>query len=315
MASNKKILGRLAEGLYLIYDKKQAVLHGTYRNYTFLVEPNGFYSRVQNVVLTFCVGNNHHAPMPIMWKNMNIGMPKGSRITSDKFLIKAYIPIKGGVDKNVQVIRKTMDGLITYFETHEYKNCDQLGEEGETCVYKLSDGYAFLNYNSADVVKSALSKEQVIDSAKMENFGLGIIGALVGGIAASFIIFLIARLGYVSTYGSIIMGVAIVYGYKFKGNKLSKLSAALCVILAVALTYLVFRLDLAVSIYSAVNGKVNVTFGYCFSHAKSIMDSADKLGVYNENFFKMMFMGVVGACVMVYIELSDKKTKYNVEKL
>ena len=105
------------------------------------------------------------------------------------------------------------------------------GVQGPTNVYQVEDGYSFLNEESA----KKLNREE--DYVVRENYALGLLGAIGGGVLGALLIFLIARIGFVSSYAGLAMGVAVIYGYKWKGEKLSTISFLLCVAVSAAWLY------------------------------------------------------------------------------
>ena len=97
----------------------------------------------------------------------------------------------------------------------------------------------------------ALKLNQEEDYVVRENYALGLLGAIGGGVLGALLIFLIARIGFVSSYAGLAMGVAVIYGYKWKGEKLSIISFLLCVAVSAAWLYLAFRVDMAMVIQAS----------------------------------------------------------------
>ena len=93
--------------------------------------------------------------------------------------------------------------MITQFERYQYYNCDARGVQGPTNVYQVEDGYSFLNEESAKMTEYALKLNQEEDYVVRENYALGLLGAIGGGVLGALLIFLIARIGFVSSYAGL----------------------------------------------------------------------------------------------------------------
>lgn len=72
--------------------------------------------------------------------------------------------------------------MITQFERYQYYNCDARGVQGPTNVYQVEDGYSFLNEESAKMTEYALKLNQEEEYVVRENYALGLLGAIGGGV-------------------------------------------------------------------------------------------------------------------------------------
>ncbi|MBP3458642.1 MAG: hypothetical protein J6K58_05490 [Lachnospiraceae bacterium] len=310
MPSNNKILSSVSESLNLTFQKKECMAYGVHRNYTMFMQGSDFFARQQYILLSFCVERQQE---PIIQTQLNFALPRGSRIYTDNFRIKIYVLVKRSLKYNVRSLIEIVQSITHFFENEGYMNCDERGVEGPTKVYRLKGECVFLNGESADIVQDMIKKDEIADSMKEERFLPGILGAFLGAFVGSILVLVVARLGYVSSLISALMGTAVVLGYKWKGVKLSKVSSLLCIFIEAIFAYMTFRLDMALSIYKAVNSTMPVlSFGQCFMNAKEIMSMVDSLSVYYENMALMMGIGIVVVIVTVVIELSAQKKQYQV---
>lgn len=140
-----------------------------------------------------------------------------------------------------------------------------------------------------------------------ENVVKGLFGAFIGAIIGGLVVFIFARLGFVSKIATVIFGIAIVWGYKKTANGFSIIGAVFCTIISAAVTYFVFNLDLTMSIYPLLEGTIyeDLTFWECFSKSKVIMEQSEAMMTYNQNFFLLEVMGVAGTVACSYAFLKE----------
>ncbi len=314
MASNKKILKATVEELGIRFDPKKLVAYGRYQKYSVLINGSNTADRNQHIILMFAMALEGNPPE--ITQSVADILPGKAKYKIDGYTISLDVPIKGEYKKEPDALAGLIKSLVFYFDNHGYENCDIKGTIGATDVYMLRGNWAFLNAESTEEYKQSLSEEAKEFAEKKERVLPGIIGALIGAAAGALLVFCIARLGIISSGASFLMGIAVVIGYKWKGVKLSAFSAVLCTALTVGFTYLAFRLDTAFTIHKAL-GKAGMdsTISECFTNAKSIMQAADSMSVYEHNFLLMMGIGTLSAVVSAWIVLASQKEQYQVERL
>lgn len=318
MASNHKILKKLAEELQIPFAGNDKMLHGVYRGYTVALEPHQTSSKARVMLLAFSVANEFEPAPEQVWETMRAVLPRGGTITAKKYSVCLVIPVTANAVKSVQLLKNIIEGMLTQFSTYGYYNCDARGVQGQTDVYQVEDGFAFLNAESAALMQQSLDKNREDDYVVRENYALGLLGAIGGGVLGALLIFLIARIGFVTTYAGIAMGAAVIYGYKWKGRKLSFISFLLCVAVSAAWIYLAFRVDMAMVIQASELSDHYYrasTFQGCFVHAKELMRWSGNLDTYNESLIKMMAFGMVGVLGFGYAEIQGQRKKYKMKKL
>ena len=317
MASNRRILTKLAGELQATRTGMGSQLHGVYRGYTYVVKP-GTGSGKKMMMVAFSVSNDQTPASVDVWGTMRAVLPSGGRIIPKGFSIAVYVPVRGGTKKNVQLIKNLIEGMITQFERYQYYNCDARGVQGPTNVYQVENGYSFLNEESAKMTEYALKLNQEEDYVVRENYALGLLGAIGGGVLGALLIFLIARIGFVSSYAGLAMGAAVIYGYKWKGEKLSTISFLLCVAVSAAWLYLAFRVDMAMVIQASELSDHYYrasSFQSCFVHAKELMRWSGNMDIYYESLIKMMAFGMVGVLAFGFTEIQGQRKKYKMKKM
>ncbi len=305
MASNAKILREIAESLNLTFRKKDCLVYGYYQNYTFLIKGSGFSDNRQHINILFCVKCQHPTVQ------LQTLLPKGCSIQTAGYKNSVYMPIKGGHKRNVESIIGFLNQLTTALAVDNFQNCDELGAEGIPEIYMVKGEYTFLTSASAERVQNSLGESARMDAVKKENFLLGAAGSCFWAVLASVLVFLVARLGYISSLSSALLGAGLVFGYKWKGVRLSVVSSFFCIVMSVVFSYLVFRLDMAVTIVKAID----VGFADAFLYAKEIMQIADAMDAYYHNCVLMVAAAVVGTIATVAYELSSQKKQFTIEKV
>lgn len=317
MASNKKILKKLAEELQIPFTGNDKMLHGVYRGYTVALEPHQS-SLTRVMLLAFSVANDFEPAPPEVWGTMRAVLPKGGKISAKKYSVCLVISVTANAAKSVQLLKNIIDGMLAQFSAYGYYNCDARGVQGSTDVYRVEDGFAFLNAESAAMMQQSLDKHREDDYVVRENYALGLLGAIGGGVLGALLIFIIARIGFVTTYAGIAMGAAVIYGYKWKGEKLSIISFLLCVAISAAWIYVAFRVDMAMVIHASEISDHYYrasSFQSCFVHAKELMEWTDNLDIYYGTLEKMMAFGMIGVLGFGFAEIQGRQKKYKMKKL
>ncbi len=305
MASNAKILREIAESLNLTFRKKDCLLYGYYQNYSFLIKGSGFSDSKQHINILFCVKCQH----PTI--QLQTLLPKGCSIQTIGYKNSVYMPIKGSHKHNVESIIGFMNRLTTALAMNNVQHCDELGVEGISEIYIVKGEYTFLTSVSAERVRNSLGESERMNAAKKENFLLGFAGSCFWGLLASILVFLVARLGYIISLVTALLGGGLVFGYKWKGVRLSIISSVYCVVMSAVFSYLVFRLDMAMTITKATD----IGFADAFLYAKDLMQTADAMDAYYHNCVLMVGAAVVGTFITVAYELSAQKKQFTIEKV
>ena len=96
----------------------------------------------------------------------------------------------------------------------------------------------FLHQSTVRCLKTGCRrKRQKEESRGVVGIILGIFGALVGAFIGAIFIFFIARLGYVSLYGGVIMGFTTVLGYKIFAGRFGLLGIPICLVFMAGMAY------------------------------------------------------------------------------
>lgn len=314
MAAAQKIIRKSAQELGISYNTKNTAAHGTYQNYTVLLYLGDSASKPE-ILVSVCAGSVG-APLNPQEVAARIPEAAGCNCAADKYRVYLSFPIKGKQSDLIGRIVDTVRILIDYFERKAWDNCDETGNTGATSVYNVRGRLTFLTDFSAQYVQKTVAQDADRNAQKQEKYLSGLLGALLGSLIGAVIVFIIARLGYISTISSAALGLAIVLGYRKLAGKISLPSAVLCVLLSVAVTYLVFRLDAAISFYQAASGSsLHLSFEKCFTNTRALYTLADATNVYFRNLLLMMLADVLTAIAAVSVVYSGQKEQFTMYRL
>ncbi len=308
MAANSKILAQAAERLGIVKNDKEDVAYGVYNNFSVLIF--GTNSNGQYITMAVCANANGQ-PFQREWIN-RIALPSKVTCSLNQYRINISFRVNGFLD----AVEKIVDSIKAVTDTAVMcgcVNCDETGTIGPAFAYSFQGNYVLLNTESASKLYASVQKDSQIETAKNENYFGGVVGALLGSVVGAIVILLIAQLGRIATLGGIVMGMAIVFGYKKLGKKFSIFSVIICLAISVLMTYTTCRLSAAIEVFKAFDGAE--TFGYCFAHAKEVYEWSNSLAAYNHNFIFTMIVGIVGTIAMVVVEYSSQEKKFQMYKL
>lgn len=316
MASNNDIAEKAASSLGLSFDKKRAVGYGQYGGYTMLIKPCAANSRENSISLLMCVQKNGAAADQSLIDPT--ALPKDVKFTASNFLLIFDAKVTFKADTVIERLVQTAERTASALASAGYTNCNIEGIEGDTDVYLYKNNYVFLNSSDADKIESELSSAKREYDETPENRVMGIIGGLLGSLAGVLVILLIGRLRRVSVLGGLVMGFVSVFGYKKLGHKLSSAGAVICTVIAVAMSYLAFRIDAAldlVNLCKDIEGAEDITFGFCFLYAKTLFEIGDALSTYYTNMFLIMLSGAGGAAATIWGDRATTKNSFKLEKI
>ncbi len=319
MASSKKVFNGVTKILYkLKFDSNKCVIKGEHRGYSVFVKRNSAFENKQAAYVYFSVKNVDQPERIAMLSELSHELLSGSKIDKaslEGYTVKIYVPFGRITKTSTDKIIETINNAANLFVKYGAINCDAEGTPGETSPYLILDECVFYGEEAAAKVAQKLKATKTAASAIQENVLLGTIFAILGALVGSLVIFLVARIGYVLTVSSVVMGFTVVYGYKWKGKRFSTVSAVICFCISTLFTYLTFRLDMAISIYlSLKSAMLNSSFEYCFVNSKEIMIQADKLSTYYSNMILLMLAGILSVVVLAGKELKAHKEAYELKK-
>ena len=302
MGNAKKALRLTADALTLRWYAREGVAAGTYRGRHVLLYPqNGANS--QAIVAVLCADGNIPAPDVAF-----TGWQAAKKGRCYAFL--RNLPMERPKTSAEQTAT-LLDRVIGYLEAHGAPDCDELGRTGSIDVYRADNGWHLLTEESAETVRVHLASDRNAEAERVERPLPGLVGALVCGLGASVLVFLLGLLGFVSTMLSAVFGAALVVGYKWKGVKLSLPSALVVTALGTALSYGTFRLVKAVQY--ARGWAVSFTDALCY--APQLARDGGVYETYRSDLLMMVGIGLLASALFCFYELHDSRTRFSVYRI
>ena len=313
MANITKVIKEISDVFGFKYDSKRNIAYGEKQGYKMLVDirMNGS----QFVHIGVCVDINGSVADKALLESVTL--PKSVKISTNNNAIDIIFPPAMKLQTNTDTAVSAAQALLRMLAENNAVNCDITGKKGEIDIYSVKGEYVFLTAESADELRARLSIDKGVEAEKTENYILGTIGALVGSLAGVLLILLIARLGRISAISGIVMGIAVSFMYLKFAKKFSRISVIICCFISIVMTYIAFRLDIAIDLYSALKDSIyhGVSFMTCFVESKSFFVSIGETGTYYHNLFLMMLMGCVGGIGAPIAAYSAEKNKFSFEKV
>jgi len=167
--------------------------------------------------------------------------------------------------------------LVSHFAENGLVNCSEIdGEEEDISLYCLSGrSHVYTRAQFDSLRMDADAKRQKDESRGVPGIILGIFGALVGAFVGAIFVFFIARLGYVSLYGGVIMGFTTVLGYKIFAGRFGLIGIPVCLVFMAGMSYLANRLDFAFLLSDAIHEDFSHVID-CFQYMQDICLLLDK---------------------------------------
>lgn len=314
MANVKKVIDDISQILVLKYDKQKQVAWGMHRGYTLLVESIAD-NRQQYISISLCASFSGAPVQQVLMHEVRV--PEKVTCTAAGYRMNLRFAVSGKQGKNVDKAVDAVRALVDFVITNQGVNCDEKGAQGNVEIWTMQGKHVFLCAESAEALIFSLSKASATFANIKENYVLGIIGALLGSLVGTAVVLLVARLGYISAISSALMGFAVVFGYKKLGKKLSVFGAVFCAIIAIAMTYVAFRVDCAWDLFNAFKdvGGFDMTFMDCMKETKEWYELLDAMDDYRHNLILMMLAGVVGAIGAPVTEYKSQKEQYEMGRL
>lgn len=209
-----------------------------------------------------------------------------------------------------------MPRVYEYLNANGYSSCCSVcgSKDKKTSCYTVN-GYAqYMCVECVAGLDASLSEEKVKRTTQKSNLLPGICGALVGSLIGVIVYILIARLGYVSAVGGVVMAVLAVKGYEKLGGCLDTKGVIACVVCVFAGALLGNRLDWSIEAASALK-EYGWTFFDCFKEIGYIVDELECRSQYNSGKWLALFFTALGAAGTMITSFKAAKGTYKIAKL
>ncbi|MBR6380991.1 MAG: hypothetical protein IKS07_04880 [Lachnospiraceae bacterium] len=302
MYNNQKQLFQMtAQQTGLILDEEAGCLFGYYGGYQMVLLP---MSNTLQVQIFLSVSRTGIAPDAESAKNLarqNKGLLSGK--ASGFELVFVSRPA-GNAKKSAEKLVEALSAIVSFLSSGGYENCcEKCGQTQSTECYLVGGVPRLLCPECFGAMSMAVEEAHVQQQNKTEHILPGIAGALLGSLLGAAAILLISRLGYVSIFPGILMGVCAIKGYEILGGKLTVKGVIFSIVLMILMTYVADRVDWGFIIAKELDTDVITGFRVLPEILRRGMIEASD---YYKNLGLLMFYTLLGAIPTAIGLLRDK---------
>ena len=195
--------------------------------------------------------------------------------------------------------------VVSLLRTGGYQSCCQnCGQTVETdaCIMAgvpslLCDScYQQLGHNQEQIQQES--------AGKPENVLAGVVGALLGCLLGVGCIVLLGQLGYVAALSGIVLAVCTLKGYELLGGRLSTKGIVIACVLMLAMTYVGYRLDWAITVAKYFEASLTDSYrAIPYLIDEEILDG----GVYTGELIKLYAFTLIGAIPTIISSVKNRK--------
>lgn len=135
---------------------------------------------------------------------------------------------------------------------------------------------------------------------KQKSFGMGVVGAVVGGLIGALSIILFGQLGVISAISGLILAFCTLKGFELLGGKLERNALIVCVVIMLVVPYFADRLNWAIAYYQVFQeNNLAVSFGDCFKYVHDFISVDELEGDYIKDLLFVYAFAALGGFTMV----------------
>ena len=310
MANPNKVSKFVNEKTGLLY-KPEAGFYGQYGGYTVNIMPinNG----AQYILRLEAKNAQGEGPTAENLSLMKSGCQAIDKATATGIHTSFTIKKKMKAEEQAANIVEALNYVTSTLQGYGFRSaCGSCGEERPTEVVRVGNGFAMLCEECYNKVTADSMSKQVELEAKPENVPAGALGALLGALVGGLAIVVISRLGFISLFSGLIMGIATIKGYELLGGKITKKGIIISVIAMIAVVWLADRIDWAISVAQETGWGFFESFRslpYLFS--EGYLDR----GLYFGNLGMLYLFTLAGAGAMIFSIVKAKKNENTTSRL
>ena len=210
-----------------------------------------------------------------------------------------------GSFKQIDQLEQVTGEVVSLLRTGGYQSCCQnCGQTADTdaCIMAgvpslLCDScYQQLGHNQEQIQQES--------AGKPENVLAGVVGALLGCLLGVGCIVLLGQLGYVAALSGIVLAVCTLNGYELLGGRLSTKGIVIACVLMLAMTYVGYRLDWAITVAKYFEASLTDSYrAIPYLIDEEILDG----GVYTGELIKLYAFTLIGAIPTIISSVKNRK--------
>lgn len=273
---------------------------------------NGVYGFTLGVKNDSDSGNSGLLAWLLSFRDENKKLVKEVSVTA----FSCFVAIAASNEKKlIERAGELMPKVYGYLSENGYFTCcTSCGKsDGEISCYSVNSVPSYLCADCVAEIDASLSEEKSKRSVQNSNLLPGIVGALGGTLIGVGVYLLIARLGYLSAIGGLVMAVLAVKGYEKLGGCLDKKGVVVCMVMVIAGACLGNRLDWSIDAAQALK-EYDWTFFDCFRNLDYILTQLEIKSNYVTSLLMALLFTVLGAVGTLFSALRHAKGEYRIVK-
>lgn len=289
--SQQNYLDQVAQRLHLTADAQSGILFGMQGGLHMMLMRST--SNQNFVSLVFSLTHSGQEPdaaeIKAFVKSNKLIVNYSIRRSRVEFILKPRF----GSFKQIDQLEQVTGEVVSLLRTGGYQSCCQnCGQTADTdaCIMAgvpslLCDScYQQLGHNQEQIQQES--------AGKPENVLAGVVGALLGCLLGVGCIVLLGQLGYVAALSGIVLAVCTLKGYELLGGRLSTKGIVIACVLMLAMTYVGYRLDWAITVAKYFEASLTDSYrAIPYLIDEEILDG----GVYTGELIKLYAFTLIGA--------------------
>lgn len=212
---------------------------------------------------------------------------------------------------SVNKIAEGINDIINFMSLNHFRNCcESCGKLDGVDTYILSGNEYISCSDCYDKESHGLALNER-ENRKSENIFAGIVGALLGSVIGAITIIIFGQLGYVSAISGFVLAICSIKGYELFSKKLSNFGIIFSIVIALVMTYVGSRFDMAISIMSILKPE-NISIFTAFA---MVSEDSNLFDLFVENLIQLYIFVAIGMIPCIISEIRSRKNKTVSRKL
>ena len=310
------ILGRVASGLGIAYDKDAGVACATEMGYTYALTT---FQNVYTIIAKFSVvDQDNRKPNDLNLRGLVSAVKKVASAKANGNVVTITFKTALTANGKAKNVISSIPEVINWFHMNGYSNCaEETLEPADTKVFINRGVIHFYTEEVANQMLTERAVEQAAAPVVVENYALGTAFALAGVIVGAILIVIVGQLGYISLLGGVVMGFLTLTAYQKGAGKLSKIGIVICFVLMLIGVYYANKFDFALTVTRIFHqeGYKNVRMMDAFGvlpemMEKGIIDSADYYVM-----FAFQYVAAIGGAISPLVTLLQKNKAASITRI
>lgn len=233
------------------------------------------------------------------------------------------IVYKSGMSIDITGNVKEATDAIMYFISQSgcIPVCSACGQPTATDFYSVRGNVHNLCPNCFNQVQSTMLQQANVESAKTVNYPLGILGAILGGLAGAVLWIIFSMMGVVVVVAGLVSGFLGVLLFEKLGKKLTLPGLIISLVISLVMLLIGMYVALGIDIYNSMGSYVYELYGYqmsffeAFSFIPNVLRDSEMIGAIVHDWGFGLIGYIITAVVMIAGFFSKKKVQNQAVRL